>query len=52
MPADEKEEENSRPAWAVPLGILLIAGIAGGIGFYVYKKRKKKDDGDDEDLMI
>lgn len=52
MPADEKEEENSRPAWSVPLGILLIAGIAGGIGFYVYKKRKKKDDGDDEDLTI
>lgn len=51
MPAEDEGEENTRPAWAVPLGIFLIAAISGGIGFYVYKKRKK-DGGDDEDLTI
>ena len=52
MPAEDEGEENTRPAWAVPLGIFLIAAISGGIGFYVYKKRKKDGGVDDEDLTI
>lgn len=53
MPAPEDEgEETSRPAWAVPLGVSLIAAIVGAIAFYVYKKRKNADDTNDEDLTI
>lgn len=41
MPAgDEEEMDSPRPAWAVPLGVTLIAAIVGAIAFYVYKKRK------------
>ena len=53
MPAgDEEETEAPRPAWAVPLGVALIAAIVGAIAFYVRKKRKKSGDADDEDLTI
>lgn len=53
MPAgDEEEMEAPRPAWAVPLGVALIAAIVGAIAFYVRKKRKKSGDVDDEDLTI
>ena len=53
MPAPEDEgEETSRPAWAVPLGVSLIAAIVGAIAFYVYKKRKNGGDTNDEDLTI
>lgn len=53
MPASEDEgEETSRPTWAVPLGVSLIAAIVGAIAFYVYKKRKNAGDNNDEDLTI
>lgn len=53
MPAgDEEEMDSPRPAWAIPLGVTLIAAIVGAIAFYVYKKRKKSGDVDDEDLTI
>ena len=53
MPAPEDEgEETSRPAWAIPLGVSLIAAIVGAIAFYVYKKRKNAGDTNDEDLTI
>lgn len=53
MPAPEDEgEETSRPAWAIPLGVSLIAAIVGAIAFYVYKKRKNGGDTNDEDLTI
>lgn len=53
MPAsDEEEMEAPRPAWAVPLGVALIAAIVGALAFYVYKKRKNSGDVDDEDLTI
>ncbi|MDY3118466.1 MAG: hypothetical protein SOW18_02885 [Peptoniphilus sp.] len=52
MPVQEDEDsQNSRPAWVIPVGVLLIALAVGGIGFYVYKKRKKAAT-DDEDLTV
>ena len=53
MPAgDDEAMDSPRPAWAVPLGVTLIAAIVGAIAFYVYKKRKNAGDVDDEDLTI
>lgn len=48
---EEDENENKRPAWAIPLGLFSLLAIGGGVGFYVYKKRKQKESGD-EDLMV
>ena len=47
----EDENENKRPAWAIPLGLASLAAIAGGVAFYVVKKRKSDNDSD-EDLMV
>lgn len=48
---EDEDNENKRPAWAIPLGLASLAAITGGVAFYVVKKRKQKGS-DDEDLMV
>ncbi|VEJ35842.1 CARDB [Aedoeadaptatus ivorii] len=48
---DEANGQDDRPAWAVPAALLAVAAIAGGVGVYVVKKRKSKND-DEGDLSI
>ncbi|MDD7362557.1 MAG: hypothetical protein SPI65_05650 [Peptoniphilus sp.] len=49
--ADE-ENDNARPAWAIPAGLILIAAVAAAIAVYVTKKRKKQAGDDDADLKV